>query len=674
MAFAEVITGRAIGTGFWSGYGKYVGNDGAIVSYLSGHSIPVTPIIWVFAAGALYLALRDARKEGPKAIGFPLGLLFVLFSFMFSRGFAVFLLYSAIIVAGIFVFLRAKDLSQKGFLGALTLLVGVSYFLTGNLLLLPIMGGICAIILWVVKRAIKKKEHGSAAERKALQAAGYDIGGEDKIIRKEHHAENQADRAGDLGKVTEDAAEVEERNAELEIHAAALSAGADEIGKKLTALDKAEEGAENRDMKVLEFAQAVDRHIKEHAMENEDDAKKTADLKADAKRLVMVIGELVNDEKFADKYRKSTMDAIMDTEEMMVEAAENAKAVLASEIRLEKDLRPKANKGFAVIEKELKSKEEAVEKLFKKYKGSSGAEKQALEKELGSLEQQRDILRHSVSEIAELRSKVFDVLTKGKKILKMMKGEANRVVDSEKKIAAFSDNMEKLEGHIGQNIELLGDAFRTFQSDMAGLDKEALPEEVLVKASKNVGVIFDKTKTFISDTEQFNRNEVLPFIMANSDLLKSCWRIENAADFANKVSTQVSKALENLAKMAEAANAGNHEEVKNAKNLVEIDEFQAKISNYADWKQNKIKAQVKKTYGDLSEAVKSVNAQIAYLVREKAVLEDTEKKTLDALSSGMAALTEIRQRQAQQFQQAAQQAQADLAKAKKFERKEKAAA
>jgi hypothetical protein len=232
--------------------------------------------------------------------------------------------------------------------------------------------------------------------------------------------------------------------------------------------------------------------------------------------------------------------------------------------------------------------------------------------------------------------------------------------------------MKADEEKINVNMKGLEEAFKGFQDDIAGLDKDALPEEVNLKATAHVADIFESCKKVAGETLKFDKEELLPFISKNGELLQSSWRMENASDFANKVSMYVTKALEQIGNMAMAF--GNPAEVKQAQKTIEIDKMQEQISNYADWKSNKIKSEVKASYGNLSEAVKSINEQISYLEKENSDIESKEKETIGALNSAMNALTEIRKKQFEQLKDAAGKAQADLSKAKKFERKEKAAA
>ena len=77
---------------------------------------------------------------------------------------------------------------------------------------------------------------------------------------------------------------------------------------------------------------------------------------------------------------------------------------------------------------------------------------------------------------------------------------------------------------------------------------------------------------------------------------------------------------------------------------------------------------------DLGEAVKSVNTQLEFLTKEMQGVENFEKETNDALNRAMKSLTDMRTKQFAQLQGAAAQAQADLSKAKKYEKKEKRAA
>ncbi|MBU2562020.1 MAG: hypothetical protein KKD17_07030 [Nanoarchaeota archaeon] len=669
MAFTD-ISGSAIASEFFSNYGNYLGGDGRIMTFLKGYS-PLNQIIWLGFIFGIYLLVRDVKEEGFKGVGLPIGLILFTLNFIFNAPFSMYVTYLSVIVLCVFLFWRGKSLSQGGYLGMIALVAGISFLLFGNILALPVFGGIGALAYWGIKAGIKKTELGSGAEKRLEAAAGFDPSIERKIRKRELRAERLADKEGLLGEVTEAEAEVEERNVELEGHASALAAGVEEISKTMTDLDNAEISAEKRDMKVLEMAAAVDRHIKQHAMEQTDDTQKAAELKANVKQLVDILMNISTDAEFVHKAKEHSFKAIEKTTEVMTEAAKHASVIMNSEIRVENVVRSRANKEMRSIKRKLESKEKQIERLFEQRKSAKGEARRQLDNQLGQIEQQRDMLRKSVSEIDDIKGKVNAVLLKGRRVLKAMKGEAKKIIAAEKAVAGFAENMEKLEGHIGENVERIHVACEEFKNAMAKLDT-SLPEEVVVEATKHATTIFEQDKQFIHSTIEFNKNEIMPFIMKNGELVQGTWHIEKAADFGNKVSRYVAGALEQLAKMAAAT--GNPKEVKQAKDLIEIDEMQEKISRYADRKTDRIKAEVKKSYGDLGEAVKSVQTQTSYLENELASIEDAEKETIDALNKAMTELTKIRQKQFDQLKGASDAAQAQLAKAKKFDRKEKAAA
>ncbi|MBN1544544.1 hypothetical protein JW898_03730 [Candidatus Woesearchaeota archaeon] len=664
------ISGRVIAADFFSNYGNYLGGDGRIMTFLKEYS-PLNQIIWLGFIFGVYLLVRDVREEGFKGVGLPVGLILFTLNFIFNSPFSMFLTYFSVVILCVFIFWRGKSLSQGGYLGMIALIAGISFLLFGNILALPIFGGIGALALWGIKAAIKKTELGSGEEKRLEKEAGFDPSIERKIRRRELKAERLADKEGMLGEVTEAEAEVEERNVELEGHAAALAAGVEKISRTMTELDNAEISAEQRDMKVLEMASAVDRHIKQHAMDDVEDSQKAAELTAYAKKLVDILMNIATDAEFVHKAKEHSFKAIEHTTEVMTEAAKHAGVIINSEIRVEKAVRSRANKEIDCLRKKVADKEKNIDALFAQRNSARGEARKQLDKQLGQIEEQRDMLKKSVSEVEDIRNKINTVLAKGRRVLKAMRGEAKKMIAAEKEVAGFAENMEKLEGHLGENVEKIHLACEEFRKAMEKLETD-LPEQVVVEATKHAANIFEQDKTFITSTIDFNKNEILPFIIKNGELVQRTWHIEKAADFGNKVSRFVAGALEQLAKMAAAI--GNQKEVKQAKKLIEIDEMQEQISRYADRKTNKIKAEVKKSYWDLGEAVKSVRTQISFLEKELSSTEAAEKETIDALNTAMTELTKIRRKQFTQLKSASEAAQAQLAKAKKFERKEKAAA
>ncbi len=668
MSVLNTITGSSVYTNLMSNYGSYTGNDGKIMGFL-GNYVPIKPVLWLLLAAALYLMIRDWKEEGVKGIGFPVGLILVLINFLFSGAVATFMLYSAIFALCAFAFMRYKSLSQGGFLGLILLIVGVSWIMFGNVTILPIAGAGMAVVYLVLKQGIRAKERGSRAERKALAKAGYDVTPEEKAISKEHKIEVHIHKEGALGQATESEAAVEERNIEEQIHAAALAASVDNVSKKIKDMDDAELSKEQRDDKILAFAKEVDRHIKEHALEDKEDSDKTATLKKDAKDLARGVGELVRDQKYGNDYRKDTVDAIDSAMKTMKSAAKYGKDILDSEIKLEKQVKVRADIEMNKLRKKISAQESKITALEKETQKSKDPQRG---ERLKRLHESHDAMKQALSKVEDLKNRIDAVVDKGRKALKIMKNEASKVVALEKEADNFAKSMDKLEKQMDRNIKLMQQAFAKLNDEVDSLDKDAMPEEVAIKAASNISAVFETLKRFIDETIEFNRNDILPFINKNGEILQGCYHIENASDYANKVSVYVTRALKEIAKMA--ASVGTPKEVKEAEDVERIDDFQEKVSNIADWKSNKIKDDVKKSYGDLKEAIVSVNKQIVYLEKEKSDVDSTEKETLSSLDAALKALTELRRRQFERLKGAASAANSDLSKAAKAERKEKLAA
>ncbi|HII71828.1 TPA: hypothetical protein HA265_03680 [Candidatus Woesearchaeota archaeon] len=356
----------------------------------------------------------------------------------------------------------------------------------------------------------------------------------------------------------------------------------------------------------------------------------------------------------------------------MIDASESAHSLAGLEIYAERETRVKVGNATKALTNRIEGMKRKMANLAAHAKNADPAVKKSIGRQIGKVEDEVSRLEASKNKIIDIRNKILDVLAKGRRVLHVVKEDAKKVEGLAKEVGAIENSMEKAEKHMDESIKRMREAHNSFQADIAAIDQGALPEEVLIKARGHATAIFEEIKKFIDMAIVIQQNDVLPMIQKNSQILQTSFRIEKADRFASRVQKFVNDSLEQLAIVLAAV--GTPQEKAEAEKLKKVDEFQNDINRYAERKGKKIMAEVKKSYGDLGEAMKAAQTQLQYLNAQKGKVDAAEKETASALDSGLKELGEMRKKQAAQMEGALKQASNDLAKAQAAERREKRAA
>jgi hypothetical protein len=661
----ESITGSAIALQFFSSYGDYLGREGRIVGYIDSiipGSTDVFGILGLAMVIILMWTFLSWRRDQPflSQATIPFFICLFISSFMLTSFSAMILVYLA--VFGFFIgFLyesrSAQNPDRKKQLISVIIfgLIGWAFFgSTAGGIAFLIVGLGCALFIEFV---IAKTLRGSGAGRKLASKEGLDVGAEEKIMSQLNHLEHLAKNGGILGSVMKEEIEVMKMNDAEEIQLAVQGAGAKEIAELMIELDSNSLNAEKRDIQCLEFARKVTEHIKQDSTYPMEDEQRTKVLRQDLTKLVEQLKVWVDDAKFSDHYRKKTFAAIQSTEKIMSEAGLHANNILKSEIMDESSFRIQANQEIDLLRSEIKQTESKLSRIRTKDA-----------KQANDLKLQIDMMNKALIDCGNLKQKIFSVAKKGQQILGIMKSDAEKIVYHEKKSGDLSVKMRIQENHINQVTQQLNQIFVKFEHSIRSLDNNDLPEKVLVEGINNMEEFFKCIKELTERLSEMNEKELRPFISETGAILQDTYHLENAEHFAAEVSLYITDAEKSVAKMVESI--GNKSEVHIAQDMERVDAFEKQIATYADRKAKQLTATIKKSYGDLSDAIKSIDEQISYLKRERAEIDMVESAELSAFRSALDKLTEIRKRQFAQFTRAANTAQSDLNAAVNKEKQE----
>jgi hypothetical protein len=583
----------------------------------------------------------------------------------------VFILAIAFIIYAI---VRMRSFEEHFMEGVVYAIIGgiLSFLLIGNMFALIFIAGMIVGVQILFKEQEKAAEYGTRAERRMEKEEGFQPRAQVKIVKKEHSIERAVEDEGKEGKVTAEAAELEEDNVALEGHESALAAGVAKISESMEEMDKAEIGSEERDVKVLLFAHHVNDAIKKHGLETAADEGKKKWLLSDLQEMVKAVRELVNDAKYSDEYRARSVKAIEQAVKAMTAAAKNAERIERNALKVEKRLRKDADNAVKDVQNELDDNIKRVDSLKTSRKKLTGAVDAAVRRNIKKLESQRMWLLKQRQTIEKLNDYLKTVLTKLKRVLKKLKDDAKAINHTQDDIEELFDKIRKLESYLGGLVEEMADEDDKFGKAIDSLSKDALPESIAVTATASVGSVFGALMKLMEGMISFNKDEIHPFIEKNAELIKEAWQVQAASEYCNIFSMRLNAAFEELDKMAAAVIQGQKAQ-KALQKDIQAEELEKQISHYAEQKGIRIKNKFKQSFDKLGAATASLNKQIDYLSKEKARVEQTQKETLESLNTVMDELTKMRKKQFEQFQEHAGDAQAQLAKAKREERKAKSA-
>jgi hypothetical protein len=667
--------------------GSYTGPDGTVITslerFLPAGFKPFWLIVILEAILIFDIVRKLKDKQGVKSIVGQAAFGVLLLNFILP-------IPPLLILIGLFLFVSTMlvwnihKMELKGMIGSLAFLWLCSWLLFSNALA-GIMAGVGAAgIAYMIKRHIKKAEFGSKAEQQAAKEMGFPVAQDIKAVKMEEKieklgAKEEHGELKELGEVTEDAAKVEERNVEETIHVQAIAAGVAEIGQEIEKLRTAEVATKDRNKKIEDMIRNLDGQLKSINNSKDIDDAAAKVLEQFMSSIIKLMGELVNDEKYEETYRKHALDVFSSTVRMLKDATSEAYKISSLELVNEASLKRAANASVKKLERLLEGKERDLERAFSKYSSVKDAEtKRRLKDAMDNIAKERDILKQEHAKLAQIGNYLQVVLGKHNGVLKKLKSDAARLTDIEKNLWGTDKKMEVYDKSIQASIAKMKDSYTKFTQETGKLEKGEIPEELAVVLSEGTGSIFGEMVGVLGQSKEFTEKELLPFMEKNRFLIQDAYKIQESAEFCNIASMKLNEAVKALDQMALDVVKGTvPDSGKIQKELlldIEAEKWEEDVSRFAEKKGIKTKNVFKQAENQLVVGQEAARELVSTIGVEIAQAEDTKKLTLDALVGATDTLLKNRVRLNKDFQAKADQVMADLKKEKKVETQAKAAA
>ncbi|MBI4739332.1 hypothetical protein HY772_07345 [Candidatus Woesearchaeota archaeon] len=666
--------------------GTYTGPDGVIINALetalpSGFK-PYWLIVILEALLIFDIVRKIKDKQGIKSVIGQIAFGVLLLTFVLP-------ISPVLILTGLFLFVSIllvwnfHRMQLGGMLGSLLFLWLCSYLLFSNAIAGVLAGVGAAGIGWWLRRLIKRAEFGTRAERIAAAEMGFPIAADIKAIKTEEKIERMGKRGehgelGALGAVTEEAAKLEERTIEATLHVEAIAAGEAEIGKTLEQLRNAELTTQQRNTRIEEMIRNLDSQLKNINKSNDIDAAAAKYLEKFMTGIIKLMGELINDEKYEEHYRKRALEVFRSTVKMLKDAASEAYRISRIELVDESGLKSAAKASIKKLESKLNETEHKLEKAFERYAAVKDPEtKKKLKEGMNNIAKERDFLKQEYAKLVQIENYLQVVLGKHNSVLKKLRADASRLTDLGKNLSGADERMEKYDKSIQESIAKMKNAYTAFEQAVGVIERGEIPEELAIVISTNTGNIFGELAAVLARSKEFTEKELAPFMEQNRFMIQDAYKIQESEEFCNIASMRLNDAVRALGQLAldVVKGAGGVDSNKIQKELlmdIEAEKWEESISRFAAKKGIKTKNVFQQAENQLVVGQQSARELLETLNNEIVQTEDTKKLTLDALVGATDTLLKNRVRINKDFQAKADEVMSDLKKEKVAEARAKA--
>ena len=552
---------------------------------------------------------------------------------------------STIVVACVWLFImfviRGKSFSESprevGGYG-LGVVSGI-FILTGNffyvILVVILMGGIQIS----ERSSVYNVSFGTRAERSAIKGAGYPYAAQKKAALRAMVMKGEKLGTEKLGKAATRAeralAEESERDVELELHEEAITACALNIRKSVTDLQNREISVEKRNKIILESVTVIDKQLIN--MDNRlaiNDAG-YAYVKMFAVKLGKLLGELVNDKKYEENFRKLSLDNFQQNVRTIGTAVQEAMKVERRALFVEKKLESLSFEEIKQVKKVISKKKKKEKKLTNDIKKISKSKKNkaarnAMKDQLKAVVEELANLELEKEKLDDMHDQLKSVLKKLKKTLRKLRRDLKHLKGSSEESNKHQDEMYKFINVFHTAIKDMQISHQEFVGEIHSLDTTS-PEEVAIKTTKDVAEIYTGLIKTAEETMKFNSDKMRPFVKSMIKTISEAEEVARSSYYLNFFQVKLEEAFESLNKLAISVADG-----KKVKKKLSVDLDDQKIQEGLARYMTKVGSQ---TLAIMQASVKNLIASEVKIVEHEKILrqeivaaEVEEKVTLAALT------------------------------------------
>ena len=612
-------------------------------------------------------------QEERKGMYGTLAIVILCISFVF--GFRVMLIaWIVLFILGLELAKKLKQADSKGAGMIVVVMCVLAYILSVNILMMiTIVGGVLALG-WAAKHAESAKAFGTPEARRLTSEMGMPEKKERPIIKALRKIGGKTlDWSKDklvrgLGKIKQRMALREATNLETQQREAEIGAGAEKFAKTLMDYEEQESKLEQTDSRYISEILRLCEELKHYLNSISDDqvAAEKRNIAARSKEIIKISNSLIEDKAEEEKLTKKANETFLLCMRVIQGAAKEAKELEESKSAF-RELQSTTDSSIKALKSEM---ERTLKELAHAIDEASKSKADAAKQRRDMLVQRRDALTAVEKKLGEVKQTVDNVLLRLKNINAREDQRIQAINAINAKAKAHAGKLHTFTNEFKQQDQKLKQDHKKFKKLFSRVDQEIADEEMSALADSLIP-IFDHLTNLARLLEKYNREQLAPMVNEMAEVMRTVFSISEVAEYINKMYYWLSKAMEELDKIAATADPDPAAKKKLQRDL-QVTQLEEKLELRAYKKGKFIESHIRQSYDILGKAKANVENQTKTL---KAYADDVAVIKTEVEHTLNTAFTKILKReltQAKKMLSEADLAAHDAAKARVAERRAKA--
>jgi DNA repair exonuclease SbcCD ATPase subunit len=629
----------------------------------------------VFAAVMAIILMRQFSQGQEERKGMYGTLAIVLLCISFVFGFRVMLVaWIVLFILGLELAKKLKQADSKGAGMIVIVMCVLAYILSVNILMMiTIVGGVLALG-WAAKHAESAKAFGTPEARRLTSEMGIPEKKERPIIKALRRiASKGAGWSKDklvrgLGKIKQRMALREATNLETQQREAEIGAGAEKFAKTLIEYEEQEANLEKTDSRYISEILRLCEELKNYVSRVKDDqvAAEKKNIAAKSKEIIKLSNSLIEDKAEEEKITEKANKTFLLCMRVIQRAAKEAKQLEESKSAF-RELQKTTDSSINALKSNLG---ETLKELAKAIDEASKSKTDAAKQRREMLVQRRDALIAVEKKLGEVKQTVDNVLLRLKNINAREDQRIQAINAINAKAKAHKGKLHTFTNEFKQQDQKLKQDHKEFKKLFSRVDQEISDEEMSALADSLIP-IFDHLTELAKLLEKYNREQLAPMVNEMAKVMRTVFSISEVAEYINKMYYWLSKAMEELDKMAATVDpdpAAKRELQKD----IRVTELEEKLELRAYKKGKFIESHIRQSYDILRKANEQVQNHTRVLQEYAEDVAVTRTEVAHTLNTAFKKILNRELTQAKKMLSEADLAAHDAAKARVAERRAKA--
>ncbi|MFQ5474231.1 MAG: hypothetical protein ACE5DM_00175 [Candidatus Nanoarchaeia archaeon] len=629
----------------------------------------IQSIFWVVALLMAVMIFMKFRKGGEERKGLiaPFAILVFCLSIIFGFNIVIIALIIMLALAAALIG-KVKQGEWKGVMMILVALYILGFIVAVKPLYLVAIIALVSALAYGAKHANYNRTYGTSQAAKIMKEEGYPVRKERKIIKGlERITRRGYDWSKDKtlrtqAKLKQRFAEREVKNLEEQEHEAEVAAAGKKLAETIEGLENKEIELQHRDMnfiaEILRRCQVLRQQIQEMKPEAVDAEKRKRILGA-SKEVLDASHALVKASMEEERLREQAGRIFETCMESIHHSSDEAKQLKESR-REFKEIKKAADVNIRAIKGEI----------ARNLKGIAHAEHDAAHSKaegahtrIGMLKERQKGLEAVDKKLGEIDDGIRHVM---KRLAKVNLEEDNRI----KAVDAMNERAERhqkalkhYQGMFKREDKRLEDEYKKFAHMYA---KEGIPDEELTAITDSTILLFGHLHELSDMTRDFNQKELKPMVAGMAEVTRSLSFLSKISEYLTKMYYRLSRAMEELNKMAQIVDQNAESKEKLAK-ILKTEDLEQQLTKRAYRKGRQVVAHIKSGYETLVKADHYVDQHDAQLDRYVKAVSSTKREVGLVLNEAFKIALKREIKQAGRLMEEANRAETEVRKAKRAE-------